>query len=80
MGTPPKKFRYNGRTYTPKGFMRYVTKLKPNNYVDFMSLMQKPYWKKVEYKVPDNWWRSDDYYNIPLEDFMSMIVQGIIRK
>ena len=38
MGTPPTKFRYNGRTYTPKGFMRYVTKLNPSNYLDFMSL------------------------------------------
>ena len=46
MGEPPTKFRYNGRTYTPKGFMRYVTKLNPDDYVDFMSLLEKPYWTK----------------------------------
>ncbi|MGY8951494.1 MAG: hypothetical protein ACKVJW_06895 [Flavobacteriales bacterium] len=73
MGVPPTKFRYNGRTYTPKSFMRYVTKLNPNDYIDFMSLMQKPYWSQQEYKVPDNWWRSEEYYNVPLEDFMFAI-------
>ena len=77
MGIPPTKFRYNGRTYTPKGFMRYVTRLNPDNYVDFMSLMQKPYWSQEEYKVPDNWWRSEEYYNIPLDDFMSTIKNSI---
>tara|TARA_Y100000385_G_scaffold151_2_gene163 strand:+ start:30 stop:1238 length:1209 start_codon:yes stop_codon:yes gene_type:complete len=77
MGIPPKKFRYNGITYTPKGFMRYITRLNPKNYVDFMSLMQKPYWEKSEYKVPDNWWRSDDYYNVPLDDFMSIIKESV---
>ena len=77
MGEPPTKFRYNGRTYTPKGFMRYVTKLNPDNYVDFMSLLEKPYWSKEEYMVPDNWWRSEEYYNIPLEEFMNIIKSSI---
>ena len=42
-----------------------------------MSLMEKPYWQQVEYKVPDNWWRSDEYYNVPLNDFMSSIKNAI---
>ena len=54
-----------------------VTKLNPNDYVDFMSLMEKPYWSQQEYKVPDNWWRSDDYYNIPLDEFMLAIKNAI---
>ena len=77
MGTPPTKFRYNGRTYTPKGFMRYVTRINPNNYLDFMSLLEKPYWSKEEYKVPDNWWRSEEYYNVPLDEFMNIIKTSI---
>lgn len=77
MGTPPTKFRYNGRTYTPKGFMRYVTRLNPSNYVDFMSLLEKPYWSQEEYKVPDNWWRSEEYYNVPLDEFMNIIKTSI---
>ena len=42
-----------------------------------MSLMQKPYWSQEEYKVPDNWWRSDAYYNVPLSDFMFAIKNAI---
>ena len=77
MGVPPTSFKYNGKTYTPKSFLKNVTKLKPNDYVDFMSLMQKPYWSQEEYKVPDNWWKSDAYYNVPLEDFMFAIKNAI---
>ena len=77
MGTPPTSFKYNGKTYTPKSFLKNVTKLDPNNYVDFMSLMQKPYWSQEEYKVPDNWWRSEAYYNVPLDEFMFAIKNAI---
>lgn len=77
MGVPPTSFKYNGRTYTPISFMQDITKLEANNYVDFMSLMQKPYWSKEEYKVPDNWWRSTDYYNVPLDEFMLAIKNAI---
>jgi bleomycin hydrolase len=77
MGAPPKSFQYKGKKYTPKSFLKNITKIKPNDYVDFMSLMQKPYWSKQEYKVPDNWWRSDEYYNIPLENFMFSIKNAI---
>lgn len=77
MGTPPTSFKYIGKTYTPKSFLKNVTKLDPNNYVDFMSLMQKPYWSQEEYKVPDNWWRSEAYYNVPLDEFMFAIKNAI---
>ncbi len=77
MAPPPKSFKYAGRTYTPESFLKEVTKLEPNDYVDFMSLLQKPYWSQEEYKVPDNWWRSDDYYNIPLDEFMTAIKNAI---
>ena len=77
MGAPPKSFNYNGKKYTPNTFLKNVTKINTDDYVDFMSLMQKPYWSQQEYKVPDNWWRSEDYYNIPLDDFMTAIKNAI---
>ena len=77
MGIPPTSFKYEGKTYTPKSFLKNVTKLKPTDYVDFMSLLQKPYWSQEEYKVPDNWWRSADYYNVPLDEFMFAIKNAI---
>ena len=77
MGEPPTSFQHQGRSYTPQSFLKNVAKLVPGDYVDFMSLMQKPYWEQVEYKVPDNWWRSADYYNVPLEAFMNGIKNAI---
>jgi len=77
IGAPPTEITYNGKKMSPVDFLRDITKLKPNDYVNFMSLMQAPYYKNAEYKVPDNWWRSDAYYNVPLEDFMSIIKEAI---
>ena len=77
MGMPPTSFKYEGKTYTPISFQKNVSKIKTSDYVDFMSLMEKSYWSQHEYKVPDNWWRSDDYYNIPLDEFMITIKDAI---
>jgi len=77
IGEPPAKFTYNGKEYTPKDFLKDVVKLNLNDYIDIMSLMEEPYYQKVEYKVPDNWWHSKEYYNVPLNDFMSAIKHAI---
>lgn len=78
IGEPPASFTYKGKKMTPQEFHKNVTKINPDDYVDFMSLMEKPYWTQSEYKVPDNWWRSADYYNVPLDDFMN-IIKGAIK-
>lgn len=77
MGEPPSSFNYKEKKMTPLEFLKNVTKLNPDEYADFMSVMEKPYWTQAEYKVPDNWWRSDDYYNVPLDDFMKAIKSAI---
>jgi len=41
-------------------------KINPDDYVDLISILQQPYWEKVEYEVPDNWWHNKDYHNVPL--------------
>jgi len=73
IGKPPKKVIVKGKEMTPKQYLINVTKLVPDEYVHFMSLKEKPYYEKAEYKVPDNWWRSEDYNNVPLDDFMATI-------
>jgi len=40
-------------------------------------LMANPYNTKCEYIVPDNWWHSADYYNVSLDDYMSIIKNAI---
>jgi bleomycin hydrolase len=77
LGEPPTEFTYNGKKMTPKEFFANEVKLNMDDYVDFMSLMQEDYWTKTIYDVPDNWWKSRDYYNIPLDDFMNLIKNAI---
>ncbi len=77
IGKPPVSVLVAGKNMTPVEFMKNIAKLNPDDYVNFMSLMEKPYWTKAEYKVPDNWWRSNDYYNVPLDDFMAAIKNAV---
>ncbi|MFN5324641.1 MAG: C1 family peptidase [Bacteroidota bacterium] len=77
MGPVPTIVEFKGKKYTPKQYMTEVLRLNSDDYVDFMSLMEKPYWKKVEYDVPDNWWNSDVYHNVPLDVFMKVIDESV---
>ena len=79
LGEPPTKFTVDGKEYTPKEYLTKIVGLNLDDYVAVMSLMQKPYYEKAEYEVPDNWWHNKDYYNVPLDVFMSTI-KNTIRK
>ena len=57
--------------------MKEVIRINPDDYVDILSYMQEPFFRQVEYKVPDNWWHNADYYNVPLEEFMYDLKQAV---
>ncbi len=73
MGTPPEKIEVDGKMITPKEYLEQVVKLNPDDYVALVSFSDRPYYSWVEYNVPDNWWHSKDYFNIPLNEFMNTI-------
>jgi bleomycin hydrolase len=75
LGVPPATVDVGGKKLTPPEYLEKVVRLNLDDYVEFMSLMEKPYYSKAEYPAPDNWWHSSEYYNVPLDEFM-----GIIRK
>jgi bleomycin hydrolase len=77
MGEPPVSFKVDGKEYSPLTYMTKYLKFNPNDFVDIISLKQRPYWEKTEYEVPDNWWHSKEYYNVPLEDFMRIVKKAI---
>ena len=79
IGEPPTEFMVDGKKYTPKTYLTDYIKIIPDDYVDVTSYLQEPYWKQVEYKVPDNWWHSEDYYNIPLELYMTIIKKSLSK-
>lgn len=77
IGIPPTSFVVDGKTYTPQSYMKEYCNLNPEDYVEVLSYKQEPYWQQVEYKVPDNWWHSKEYYNVPLDVFMKVLKDGI---
>ncbi|HKB85373.1 MAG TPA: C1 family peptidase [Ignavibacteriaceae bacterium] len=77
LGEPPTQVEVDGKTYTPKEYLSDYLKLNPDDYVDVLSYMQKPYWQQVDYEVPDNWWHNADYFNVPLDDFMNALNKAI---
>ena len=79
MGAPPDSFSFQGQTYTPKQFCDKVLALPLADYVSFISFLKYPFWTQNSYPVPDNWWKCQDYYNVPLEDFYQGI-KGAIQQ
>ena len=77
LGTPPTSVTAGGATMTPREYLEKVVHLNFGDYVEFMSLMEKPYYAKTEYPASDNWWHSSDYYNVPLDDFMAIIRKAV---
>lgn len=77
MGEPPTSVKWKSKSYTPLEFVKNVMQLDMNNYVDFMSLMQKPFYTKAEYDVPDNWWNDASYYNLPADEFVDAITAAL---
>ncbi len=78
IGKPPETFKVDGREMTPKEYFKKVIRIDFDDYIDILSLLEKPYFQYVVYPVPDNWWKSDHYYNVPLDTFM-LIIQNAVR-
>lgn len=79
MQAPPEFVVIDKKQYTPKEYLDKILKLNLNDYVAFLSFMEFPYFSWAEYKVEDNWWHSKEYFNIPLDDFTS-VIKNAIRK
>ena len=77
MGAVPTEVIVDGKKMTPIQYWKEHLKMDMSKYVNFMSLKEAPYWQKAEYDVPDNWWNSVDYYNVPLDDFMDGLKESL---
>ncbi|MCG8608216.1 aminopeptidase [bacterium] len=71
LGEPPKEFRYQRKTYTPKEFCARLG-LSPDDYVQITSYLHHPFYKEFNLEVPDNW-DLHPYLNLPLNEFMSVV-------
>jgi bleomycin hydrolase len=77
LGAPPKTFTYQGREMTPLEFLKNDTPLDMDDYVDVMSTTFYPFYTFQEFAVPDNWWHSREYLNVPLADWYGLILKAV---
>lgn len=77
LGAPPKSIDVDGKKITPQQYLADVLQLPLDDYVAFMSFKEAPFYTKAELNVPDNWWHSKDYHNVPLDDFYRGILNAV---
>lgn len=77
IGKPPTTIMVDGNKVTPLEYATKILQLPLDDYVDFMSFKYVPFYTKGEYRVPDNWWHSKEYYNLPLDEWYKAIKQAI---
>ena len=77
LGTPPRTFTYGGKEMTPQEFLKNETPLEMDNYVNVMSTSYYPFNTFQEYAVPDNWWHSKEYLNLPLDEWYGLIIKAV---
>ncbi|MCA9775524.1 MAG: aminopeptidase [Candidatus Eremiobacteraeota bacterium] len=75
LGEPPERFTYQGKEYTPRTFADEMG-LRADDYVEFTSYTHHPFYQKFSLELPDNW-SMNTYYNVPLEDFLSVVDSAI---
>ena len=77
IGKPPSSFEYKEKTMTPLEFVHDILKINFDDYVDVMSTLSIPFYTKGEFKVPDNWWHDENYYNVPLDVWYKIIKDAV---
>ncbi len=75
IGYMPKKFEYQGKTYTAKSLAEDLG-LQADEYVSLTSFTHHPYHEKFILEIPDNY-SNGAFYNIPLDELMSTIDNAI---
>jgi bleomycin hydrolase len=77
LGKPPDFITVDGGRMTPAEYLERKLRLPLDAYVSVMSCLSVPFYTRGEFKVPDNWWHSREYVNVPLGDWYSAIKRAI---
>jgi bleomycin hydrolase len=77
LGRPPETVLADGKRMTPREFLEKKLRFPVDDYASFQSCMTDTFYTRGEFKVPDNWWHSREYWNVPLDDWMAAVTQAI---
>lgn len=72
LGTPPEKFTWEGKEYTPKSFADKVVGINPDDYIELSSFIEYPMYEKFILPIPDNW-SLGQVYNIKMNELTDVI-------
>ena len=75
LGEVPETFSDGGKTYTATGY-RDAMGINPDDYVNITSYTHHPFYSTFAIEVEDNW-RWTPAYNLPLDEFMTIIDNAI---
>ena len=78
LGKLPETFSYAGKTYTPISFAKEVVGINPDDYMEFSSYKDSPYYQKMVLPVPDNW-SYDMLYNVPMTEMTDIIDYALTK-
>jgi bleomycin hydrolase len=76
LGTPPKEFSYNGKTYTPVSFAKDILHFNADDYVSLTSFTHQPYYQPFILQVPDNF-SNGSFYNLPLNELINVVKDAV---
>lgn len=77
LGVPPNTIQVNGRRMTPIEYLEEILRIPLEDYVSLISFKYIPFYTKGEFRVPDNWWHSKEYHNVPLNEFYQAIITSL---
>ncbi|MBF0695427.1 MAG: aminopeptidase [Flavobacterium sp.] len=77
-GKLPETFTYKGKKYTPQTFSKEIVGINPDDYVEFSSYKDNPYYQKMVLPVPDNW-SYDMVYNVPMTELTDIIDHALAK-
>ena len=70
-------FTYNGKQYNPKSFSKSLG-LNMDDYISITSFSHHPFYSQFVLEVQDNW-AMQSSYNLPLDEFMNVMEQAIMK-
>ncbi|HTK18877.1 MAG TPA: C1 family peptidase [Mucilaginibacter sp.] len=71
-GTPPERFTWEGKEYTPLIFEKEVLKFDPEDYVTITSFTHHPFYTNFALEIPDNFLMAEPYLNVPLNELIDI--------
>ncbi len=77
MGKVPTEFTYEGKTYTPQSYAKYLG-LNPDDYVEITSFTHHPFYSKFILEVADNF-ENGEVYNVPLDDLQKITDNALMN-